>query len=78
MREPNWYWFTFNRLECGDLSLLWSLPVRASRIRIRCARRAVEPPQAKAVTGHRTPKRSPFLKVNVGDHFIVCWFSREF
>jgi len=27
----------------------------------------VEPPRAKAVTGHRTPKRGPSLKVNQYD-----------
>jgi hypothetical protein len=43
-------------LECDDLSSLWSLrPVAGRSKKALITQCGVQPPQAKAVTGHRTP-----------------------
>ena len=51
-------------MECGDLSPLWLVATCRDHVGIESGQECgVKPPQAKAVTGHRTPKSLTLLLI---------------
>jgi hypothetical protein len=51
-------WLSRGTMECGDLSPLWLAATCSSLPKLNGFQQAsgVKPPEAKAVTGYRTPK----------------------